>query len=114
PRGEASAALEHLEAGLSLVVDRPRKWAYLLVFHAEVSIELGRLDQCEADVREILRVAADLHQAEILHGYSHWLLALVASQRRDPAETLKQVRLAEMHKGAWWTRPGARVLAQAP
>jgi ATP/maltotriose-dependent transcriptional regulator MalT len=113
PRGEAGAALEHLEAGLSLVVDRPRKWAYLLIFHAEVSIELGRPDQCEADIREILRVAADLQHAEILHGYSHWLLALVASQRRDPAETLKQVRLAEVHKGVWWARAGAEFLAEA-
>jgi ATP/maltotriose-dependent transcriptional regulator MalT len=113
PRGEANAALEHLEAGLSLVVDRPRKWAYLLIFHAEVSIELGRPDQCESDVREVLRVAADLHHAEILHGYSHWLLALSASQRRDPAETLKQVRLAEVHKGIWWTRAGAEFLAEA-
>ena len=113
PRGEANAALEHLEAGLSLVVDRPRKWAYLLVFHAEVSIELGRHDQCEADVREILRVASDLPHAEILHGYSHWLLAVSASQRRDAAETLKQVRLAEVHKGVWWTRAGAEFLAEA-
>ena len=113
PRGEANAALEHLEAGLSLVVGRPRKWAYLLVFHAEVSIELGRHDQCEADVREILRVAADLPHAEILHGYSHWLLAVSASQRRDAAETLKQVRLAEVHKGVWWARAGAEFLAEA-
>jgi DNA-binding SARP family transcriptional activator len=113
PRGEANAALEHLEAGLSLVVDRPRKWAYLLVFHAEVAIELGRHDQCEADVREILRVASDLPHAEILHGYSHWLLAISASQRRDAAETLKQVRLAEVHKGVWWTRAGAEFLADA-
>jgi DNA-binding SARP family transcriptional activator/tetratricopeptide (TPR) repeat protein len=113
PRGEAHAALEHLEAGLSLVSGRPRKWAYLLVFHAEVSIELGRHDQCEADVREILRVASDLPHAEILHGYSHWLLAVSASQRRDAAETLKQVRLAEVHKGVWWTRAGAEFLAEA-
>jgi DNA-binding SARP family transcriptional activator len=113
PRGEANAALDHLEAGLGLVVDRPRKWAYLLIFHAEVSIELGRHDQAEADIREILRVAADLPHAEILHGYSHWLLALSASQRRDAAETLKQVRLAEVHKGVWWTRAGAEFLAEA-
>ena len=112
-RGEAGAALRHLEAGLSLVVDRPRKWAYLLIFHAEVSIELGRHDQCEADVREVLRVAADLSHADILRGYSHWLLALSASQRRDPDETLEQVRLAEVHKGIWWTRAGAEFLAEA-
>ncbi len=113
PRGEANHALERLEAGLSLVVDRPRKWAYLLIFHAEVAIELGRHDQCEADVREILRVASDLSHAEILHGYSHWLLALSASQRRDAAETLQQVRLAEVHKGIWWTHAGAEFLAEA-
>ena len=94
-------------------MDRPRKWAYMLVFHAEVSIELGRHDRCEADVREILRVASDLPHAEMLHGYSHWLLAVSASHRRDAAETLKQVRLTEVHKGVWWTRAGAEFLAEA-
>src|SRR5262249_8750908 len=59
-RGDARAALGNLEAALGWVVDRPRRWAYLLVFHAEVAIELGRHDQCEADIREVFRVGEDL------------------------------------------------------
>src|SRR5260370_7677843 len=33
PRGEASAALEHLEAGLTPLLDRPPNWPHLLLFH---------------------------------------------------------------------------------
>jgi ATP/maltotriose-dependent transcriptional regulator MalT/DNA-binding SARP family transcriptional activator len=112
-RGEATAALEHVEVALGMVVDQPRKWAYLLVWHAEIAIELGRHDQCEADVREILRVAEGLPHAEVLHAYSHWLLALSASHRRDAEETLAQIRLTEAHKGNWWHRAGAEFQAEA-
>jgi DNA-binding SARP family transcriptional activator len=113
-RGEAAAAIELLEPGLGLVADLPRKWAYLLIWRAEISIELDRPDQCEADVREILRVAEGLPHAEILHAYSHWLLAIAASYRRDAEETLKQIRLTEAHKSSnWWPRAGAEFLAEA-
>jgi DNA-binding SARP family transcriptional activator len=112
-RGEAAAAVELLEAGLSQVADRPRRWAYLLIWRAEISMELGRHDRCEADVREILRVAENLPHAEILRAYSHWLLATAASHRRDADETLEQIRLAEARKGNWWARAGAEFLAEA-
>jgi ATP/maltotriose-dependent transcriptional regulator MalT len=112
-RGEAAAAVELLETGLGQVADRPRKWAYMLIWRAEISIELGRHDRCEADVREILRVAENLPHADVLHAYSHWLLALAASHRRDAEETLEQIRLTEAHKGNWWSRAGAEFLAEA-
>jgi ATP/maltotriose-dependent transcriptional regulator MalT len=112
-RGEATAAMELLETGLAQVADRPRKWAYMLVWRAEISIELGRHDRCEADVREILRVAESVPHAEILHAYSHWLLALAASHRRDAEETLEQIRLTEAHKSTWWDHAGAEFLAEA-
>lgn len=111
-RGECLRALAHLEEALSLVVDRPRRWGYLLVFHGEVSIELGRLDQCEADMREVFRVAGELHD-EILHAYGHWNLAISASHRRDPEETLERVRLAESHPGSWWAVGSADFLASS-
>ncbi len=85
----------------------------MLIWRAEISIELGRHDRCEADVREILRVAGSLPHAEILHAYSHWLLALAASHRRDAEETLEQIRLTEAHKASWWTHAGAEFLAEA-
>jgi DNA-binding SARP family transcriptional activator len=113
-RGEAAAAVSLLETGLAQVADRPRRWAYLLIWRAEISIELGRHDQCEADVREILRVAESVPHAEILHAYSHWLLALAASHRRDAEEAPKQIRLTEAHKSHyWWSRAGAEFLAEA-
>lgn len=110
--GEARAALERLDEGLGWVVDRPRRWAYLLVFHAEVSVELGRFDQCEADIREVFRVADDLRD-EILLAYGHWQLAIAASHRRDPEETLERIRLTEAHKANWWSAGGADFLADA-
>jgi ATP/maltotriose-dependent transcriptional regulator MalT/DNA-binding SARP family transcriptional activator len=113
-RGEAAAAVELMETALALVADQPRRSAYMLIWRAEISIELGRPDQCEADVREVLRAAEKLPHAEILHAYSHWLLALAASHRRDAEETLKQIRLTEAHKTTyWWARAGAEFLAEA-
>ena len=112
-RGEAAAAVELMETGLGLVADQPRKWAYMPIWRAEISIELGLDDRCEADVREILRVAGRFPHAEILHAYSHWLLALSASHRRDAEETLEQIRLTEAYKASWWTHAGAEFLAEA-
>jgi DNA-binding SARP family transcriptional activator len=112
-RGEAAAAVELLETGLAQVADRPRKWAYLLVWRAEISIELGRHDRCEADVREILRAAENLPHADMLRAYSHWLLAIAASHRHDAEETLEQLRLTEAHKGTWWSHARAEFLAEA-
>lgn len=111
-RGESRSALERLEEGLGWVADRPRRWAYLLVFHAEVSVELGRFDQCEADIREVFRVADDLRD-EILLAYGHWQLAISASHRRDADETLERIRLTEAHKGHWWAAGAADFLADA-
>ena len=110
--GDARSALEHLEQGLGMVVDRPRKWAYLLLFRAEVSDELGRHDQAEADVREVFRVASDLGD-ELLHAYGHWQLAISASYRGDAEETLERVRLTEAHKGTWWTVVSDEFLASS-
>jgi ATP/maltotriose-dependent transcriptional regulator MalT len=111
-RGEASSALRHLEEALGLIADRPRKWAYLLAFHAEVSVELARYDQCEADIREVFRVGEDLRD-EILIAYGHWQLAISASHRRDAGETLERIRLTEAHKSNWWAVASADFLADA-
>ena len=111
-RGETRSALEHLQEALGQIVDRPRKWAYLLVFHAEVSVELGRHDQCEADIREVFRVAEDLRD-ELLLAYGHWMLAISASHRRDAEATLERIRLTEAHKADWWALASADFLADA-
>jgi ATP/maltotriose-dependent transcriptional regulator MalT/DNA-binding SARP family transcriptional activator len=111
-RGESRSALKHLQEALSLVVDRPRKWAYLMVFHAEVSAELACYDQCEADIREVFRVGEDLRD-ELLIAYGHWQLAISASHRRDAAETLERIRLVEAHKANWWAVASADFLADA-
>lgn len=111
-RGDARAALGHLEAALGWVVDRPRRWAYLLLFHAEVATELGDYDQCEADVREIFRIGEDLGDKMLL-AYGHWHLAISASHRREAEETLKHIRQAEANKANWWDVASAEFLAES-
>jgi DNA-binding SARP family transcriptional activator len=111
-QGRAHSALERLEAGLATVVDQPRRWAYLLIYHAEVCLELARFDQVQADVRDVLRVGAELRD-EVLLAYGHWELAISASHRRDADETLEQIRQAETHKGDWWGPAAADFLADA-
>jgi ATP/maltotriose-dependent transcriptional regulator MalT/DNA-binding SARP family transcriptional activator len=110
--GKAASALERLEAGLASVADQPRRWAFLLVQHAEACLELGRFDQCEADVKDVLRVGEELHD-EALLAYGHWDLAISASHRRDAGETLERVRLTETHNGDWWAAASADFLADA-
>jgi DNA-binding SARP family transcriptional activator len=111
-RGDARAALAHIEAALGWVADRPRRRAYLLLFHAEVATELGHHDQCEADVREIFRVGEDLSDKMLL-AYGHWHLAVSASQRREAEETLHHIRQAEAHKASWWDVASAEFLAES-
>jgi ATP/maltotriose-dependent transcriptional regulator MalT/DNA-binding SARP family transcriptional activator len=111
-QGNAHSALERLEAGLASVVDQPRRWAYLLIYHAEVCLELARFERVEADVRDVLRVGTELRD-EVLLAYGHWDLAISASHRRDAEETLEQYRQAETHKGDWWGAAAADFLADA-
>src|SRR5262249_61111028 len=79
-----------------------------------IAIEVGVPAGCEANCGEILGVAETLPHAEILPAYSHWLLAIAASHRRDAEETLEQLRLTEAHRNSyWWARAGAEFLAEA-
>ena len=58
--GRAQAAMDRLEKALTLVSDRPRRWAYVMCFRAWVAAELGQDDVCQASANEVFRVADQL------------------------------------------------------
>jgi len=111
--GRPLAALEVLNAGLSLVVDRPRKFAYVLLFRAESLVELGRHDECDADVNEVFRIARKLGGSEQLLAYGYWQLVQSCSMRGDAQGALEHARSVQVHRGDWWEVAGADFLADA-
>ncbi len=111
--GDPQGALEILNQGLALAVDRPRRWAHLLIFRAQVLAEIGRHDECETDIGEVLRVARGLRHPEQLIAYAHWTLMTSASLRGDAAAALEEARTVERHRGDWWEPAAADFLAQA-
>jgi DNA-binding SARP family transcriptional activator/ATP/maltotriose-dependent transcriptional regulator MalT len=111
-RGDSRAAIQRIDEGLRLVADRPRRWAYLLIFRAELAVELGRFDECEANLSEVRRVA-DAFDDEQLLAYVYWEQAIAASHRGDAAAALELVRLVEQHQGEWWVAAGTDFLASA-
>jgi DNA-binding SARP family transcriptional activator/ATP/maltotriose-dependent transcriptional regulator MalT len=111
-RGDCERALRGIDDTAALVADRPRRWAYVLTFRAEVLLELGRFDECIEDTNEMLRMAerfGDLH----LRASAHWRLAGVASCRDDPEETMREVLETEAARGEWWKHAGDQFLADA-
>jgi DNA-binding SARP family transcriptional activator/ATP/maltotriose-dependent transcriptional regulator MalT len=111
-RGKALAALERLNEGLALVVDRPRVWALLLIHKAEVELELGRFDETEATVAEAMRIGERYDDA-LLRSYTYWNQVIIYSHRGDPEATLEFVRLVQRSGGDWWDYAGADFYASA-
>jgi DNA-binding SARP family transcriptional activator/ATP/maltotriose-dependent transcriptional regulator MalT len=111
--GRATAALAQLDDILSLVADRPRRWAYVLCFRAKVAAELGLAEECRANAKEIFRVA-DQYGDEIFRAYGHWRLATLASYNGEAEATLDHVRQAQLHgTESFWSQISADFLAGA-
>jgi DNA-binding SARP family transcriptional activator len=111
-RGDAVSAMVRLDEGLGWVVDNPRKWAYILTLKAEVALELGNHEQCEADTRESLRIGEQLGDDQ-LQAWAYWQLAIAASFRGDADATLDFTRRAEQHKADWWKVTSSDFLADS-
>jgi DNA-binding SARP family transcriptional activator/ATP/maltotriose-dependent transcriptional regulator MalT len=111
-RGQAGAAMARIEEALAQVADRPRRWAYLMVWRAWLAAELGLDDICRSSVEEVFRVAEELDN-DTLRSQGHWKLAILASYRGDPELTLDHLRQAEARKGTWWGPGSGDFLAQA-
>ncbi len=111
-RGHAAAAMDRLEKALTLVTDRPRRWAYVMCFRAWVAAELGQDDVCRASADEVFRVADQL-DSKLFRAQAHWKLAVLASYREDAEATLDHLRRAELHRDTWWGPASGDFLADA-
>jgi DNA-binding SARP family transcriptional activator/ATP/maltotriose-dependent transcriptional regulator MalT len=110
--GRSRVAMRRLDEALALVVDRPRRWAYLMCFRAWVAAELGMDELCRASAEEAFRVAEQL-KSDLFWAHGHWKLAILASYREDAEATLHHLRQVELHKGTWWAPASGDFLAEA-
>jgi DNA-binding SARP family transcriptional activator len=111
--GRPLAALELLSEALALVVDRPRRFAYVLLFRAEVLCELGRHAEVDADVQEVFRISRQLDKSEQSLAYGHWQLAVSHSYGGDGTATLESLRNVEALRDDWWSVAGPDFLCDA-
>lgn len=113
PQGRAAAALARLNEALELVVDRPRRWAWVLCSRARVAAEMGLDDMARASTDEILTVA-EQYDDDLLRAYGHYRAAILASYNGRADETLEHVRQTELHRTEnWWGQASASFLAEA-
>jgi DNA-binding SARP family transcriptional activator len=111
--GRPLEALAVLNEALALVLDRPRRYAYVLIFRAEVLLELGRYDEMEAALAEVERIAEQLGGSDQLSAYAQWQRLQAASLRGDATAVVEHARLVEASRGQWWDVAGPDFLADA-
>ncbi|HUD69035.1 MAG TPA: BTAD domain-containing putative transcriptional regulator [Acidimicrobiales bacterium] len=111
-RGDVEGAIERLDEALGQITDRPRRWAYLLTMRAEAALELGRHDEMQRNIDDVLRVAAQLED-EQLRAYAHWNAMSASSRAGDAAGAIEHLRVVESNKGTWWPIAGADFCAWA-
>lgn len=112
PRGQARAALERIEEAIQIVIDRPRAYAFLLLWRATFAAELGMDELGRASIDEVLRIA-ELKKSFFLVGQAHWRLAALSSYRGDGAATLHHVRQVEANGKVWLDLVAAEFFADA-
>jgi DNA-binding SARP family transcriptional activator len=110
--GRADAALRRLDRALTLTVDRPRGWGYVMTYKVVAAAELGDDELCRASAREVHRLAAQFDY-ELLWANGHWRLAYLTSYRGLAEETLDHVRATERHKAGWWGPASGDFLAES-
>jgi len=111
-RGDVQGAIERLDEALVQITDRPRRWAYLLTMRAEAALELGRHDEAQANIDDVLRVAEQLDD-EQLRAYAHWNAMAACSRAGDAAGAIEHLRVVEANKGSWWPIAGGDFCAWA-
>ena len=111
-RGDVGGALQRINDAAAPIVDHPRRWAYLLTLRAEIELELGRHDEAWLSIREVLRVADQLGDDQLL-AYAHWNAMTASSQVGDAAGTIEHLRIVEANKGDWWSAASADFCAGA-
>lgn len=112
PEGRARAAMHRLDEAADMVVGRPRRWAYIMVFRAWLAADLGLDEISRESAGEALRLGEQL-RSDLLLAHGHWKLATLASYSGDAERTLQHLHEAESHKGAWWVPASADFLSEA-
>jgi DNA-binding SARP family transcriptional activator/ATP/maltotriose-dependent transcriptional regulator MalT len=112
-RGRAAAALAMIDEALSLAVDLPRQRAMVLLYRADVLIELGRHDEAELSLAEAMAIAAELRDPGYLPAYVHWGRMTSASLRGDAEATLHEAQQTEANRADWWELGSADFLSEA-
>lgn len=110
--GRALTALELLDAALLDCAGRPVRIGVMRYHRAKILIELGRLDEVDAESEEIERLGRRTADGLLLT-YSHICRMIAASQRGDRERTLHHADQLEANRGDWWSVIGAETLAQA-
>lgn len=111
-RGGAARAVQMLDEAMAAIVNRPRRWAYLLCYRAEAMLELGRPDESWRAIEEILRVAAQLRDDQLV-AWASWNAMAVASHAGDAEAVVAHARIVEAHKAEWWPAAGGDFCATA-
>jgi DNA-binding SARP family transcriptional activator len=99
--GNARAALATLDEGLSTVVERPRRWAFLQSFRSEVLAELGRYEEAEDAARDVLAVGRRVGDDE-LSAFACWNRATIASHLGDAPGVVENLRLVQQQPAEWF------------
>jgi ATP/maltotriose-dependent transcriptional regulator MalT len=110
-RGRAQCALEVLDDALTHVTGS-RRVGRLLFYRSQILTELGRYDETEVTLEEVLRLAR-YDGGGLLVPFVAWQRMVMASQRGDPSGALAYAGEVETHRGDWWAPAGAHFMAEA-
>ncbi len=109
--GRPQAALQVLEAALGQVAMTPRRLAAALFYRAQVLTELGRHDESEATLDEVMRIASGGPGLFVVQ--VHWERMVLASMRGDAVAAFEHANQAEASIGDWWAPLGVEFMAEA-
>jgi DNA-binding SARP family transcriptional activator len=110
-RGRSQSALEVIDDALTHVTGS-RRVGRLLFYRAQILTELGRYDETEVTLEEVLRLAR-YDGGGLLVPFVAWQRMVMASQRGDSSGTLDHAAEVETHRGDWWAPAGAHFMAEA-
>jgi LuxR family transcriptional regulator, maltose regulon positive regulatory protein len=112
--GRPDVAVRVLDEALHGVIGRPYVVASLLRYRAEAALELGRFEDCERDVREVLRIAEQLDiPRDYSAAYAEWVWMHSCSLRGDADGAIEAARAVERRRGDWWEASAPNFFAEA-
>jgi DNA-binding SARP family transcriptional activator len=110
--GHPEAALKVLDVALAHVTATPRRFSTTLRFRAQALTELGRHDESQAALDEVLRIAAQCPGSSMV-AQVHWERMVLASMRGDGASAVDHANQVEANASDWWAAVGMEFMAEA-